>query len=287
MEPVSGREVIVEILRNMRECGEQLYYSTLVPAAYEVYLHPDEFRRLEPAREAIAREARRALEEELARLNREGWLDQVRSRLGWSRRPREVAPESAWRIEILADTDGTLAPGDVRVVSSLGVDASPEFDGGRRTERIFTTTRHRPARERAPREQGAPPPPIEPPALAPRPLATLAWEDDGGPHTHSMERPSLVIGRGGAGYWVDVKLETVPDVSREHVRLRHDQATGRFYIKDVSSLGTTVNGEAIPSSIERAGDERRDANVEVALPPRARIGLAGRLFIEFRAEAGW
>jgi pSer/pThr/pTyr-binding forkhead associated (FHA) protein len=101
-----------------------------------------------------------------------------------------------------------------------------------------------------------------------------------------MEKPSLVIGRGGAGYWVDVKLDTVPDVSREHVRLRHDRATGRFYIKDVSTLGTTVNGEPIPPSIERVGDERRDTNVEVVLPPRAVIGLAGRLVLEFRAEDG-
>jgi hypothetical protein len=94
----------------------------------------------------------------------------------------------------------------------------------------------------------------------------------------------VVIGRGGAGYWVDLKLDTVPDVSREHVRLRHDPASGRFFIKDVSRLGTTVNGEPIPPSLSRSEDGRRDADVEVPLPSRAVIGLAGRLFLDFRAE---
>jgi hypothetical protein len=278
LDPLTGRDVIVEILRNMRDCGEQLYYSTLAPTAFEVHLHPDDFRRLHPAREAIAREARRALDEELARLNREGWLDQVRSRLGVPARPHEVAAAGRWRIELLADSDGTLAAGDVRVVSSLQEDEAPEFEGGKRTQRIFTTTRRRPAGTAEPAE----PAPAEPT----RPLATLTWNDGGGARSFRMEKPTLVIGRGGAGYWVDVKLDTVPDISREHVRLRHDRATGAFYIKDVSTLGTTVNGEPIPPSIERVGDERHDANVEVALPPRATIGLAGRLFLEFSTEAG-
>lgn len=284
MDPLSGREVILELLHNMRECGEQLYYSTLVPTAYEVYLHADDFRRLEGAKEAIARQARRALEEELTRLNREGWLDQVRSRLGRPRRMREIGAGSSFSVAILADSDGTLAPGDVRVVSGLG-SARSEFEGGKRTERIFTTTRRKAAESgRASLEGAGEVGEREPAVPAADLLATLTWEDAEGTCTYRMEKPSLVIGRGGAGYWVDVKLKTVPDISREHVRLRHDRTTGQFYIKDVSSLGTTVNGEPIPPSIERVGEERRDANVEVPLPARAVIGLAGRLFLEFRAE---
>jgi pSer/pThr/pTyr-binding forkhead associated (FHA) protein len=81
-----------------------------------------------------------------------------------------------------------------------------------------------------------------------------------------------------------VKLSTLPDVSREHVRLRRDPASGNFFIKDLSRLGTTVNGEKIPSSVEYVEGERRDKNLEVALPPKARIGLADVCFLDFQAE---
>jgi hypothetical protein len=113
----------------------------------------------------------------------------------------------------------------------------------------------------------------------------LHFSDERGPQVFRMEKPSLVVGRGGPGYWVDVKVKTSFDVSREHVRLRHDAATGRFFLKDVSRLGTTLDGAPVPSSIEREGGTPRDLDVEVPLPPRAVIGLAGVLFLEFRAEA--
>ncbi|HEX6972502.1 MAG TPA: FHA domain-containing protein, partial [Limnochordia bacterium] len=85
-------------------------------------------------------------------------------------------------------------------------------------------------------------------------------------------------------YWTDLKLDTLPDVSREHLRLRRDPATGQFFVKDLSRLGTTVNGEKVPSSIEFAEGEKRDRNVEAPVPKQARIGLAGVVFLEFRCN---
>ena len=38
--PATAREIILEIVRNMREGLEPLHYSTLAPAIYHVYLHP-------------------------------------------------------------------------------------------------------------------------------------------------------------------------------------------------------------------------------------------------------
>ena len=43
-----------------------------------------------------------------------------------------------------------------------------------------------------------------------------------------------MVGRGGRDYWTDIKLETLPDVSREHFRLRRDPASGQFFLKDLS-----------------------------------------------------
>ena len=42
----TARDIILEIVRNMREGLEPLHYSTLPPAIYHVYLHPDDMERL-------------------------------------------------------------------------------------------------------------------------------------------------------------------------------------------------------------------------------------------------
>ena len=94
----------------------------------------------------------------------------------------------------------------------------------------------------------------------------------------------VVIGRGGVGYWVDVKLDTSADVSREHVRLRCDEASGQFFLKDMSTLGTTIDGVRVPPSIEIVDGVRRDRQVEVPLPARARIGLADTVVHRFRGR---
>jgi hypothetical protein len=46
-----------------------------------------------------------------------------------------------------------------------------------------------------------------------------------------------------------------------------------------------VDGRAIPTSIERSAQgDRVDRNIEVPLPPAAKIGLADVLVIEFEAK---
>ena len=57
--------------------------------------------------------------------------------------------------------------------------------------------------------------------------------------------------------------------------------SGGFRIKDLSKLGTTVNGKPLPSSLASAGDGVRDLDRWVELPDRARIGLAGIVFLDF------
>jgi hypothetical protein len=62
-----------------------------------------------------------------------------------------------------------------------------------------------------------------------------------------------------------------------------DNATGKFFIKDLSTYGTTLDGKRIPPSIDRAGGEEVDKNIEVPLPGKAKIGLAGVIDLQFRA----
>jgi hypothetical protein len=98
-----------------------------------------------------------------------------------------------------------------------------------------------------------------------------------------MTKDEIVVGRGGQDYWTDLKLDTLADVSREHFRLRRDAATGQFYLKDLSRLGTTINGEPAPSSVEFVEGDKRDRNLETPVPEKARIGLAGVLYLDFRS----
>ncbi len=86
-----------------------------------------------------------------------------------------------------------------------------------------------------------------------------------------MTKNQVVIGRGGRSYWVDLRLDTLPDVSREHCRIRRDPETGRFTIEDVSQFGTAVNGKPVG----------RNASAE--LPARATISLAGVIDLQWEA----
>jgi hypothetical protein len=113
--------------------------------------------------------------------------------------------------------------------------------------------------------------------------ARIRYQDNTGTHVYEMTKNQIVIGRGGTGYWIDLRLETLPDVSREHARLRRDETVGQFYLKDLSAYGTTINGQAVESSIEKVADKKVDRNIEVLLPPRAQIGLAGVLTLDFEA----
>jgi hypothetical protein len=203
---------------------------------------------------------------------------------------------------LISDPNDELAVGDILVDSTLILPESESLSGSR-TRRIVTTRRgdRVESHEAAPASAPGAPTPVAamdagdaaatPVSLNPASaahensaFATLAYRDQSGEHVFRMDKPQVVVGRGGLGYWVDLKLATVPDVSRDHLRLRYDEPGHTFYIKDLSTLGTTVNGAAIPSSIELRDGEKVDTNVEVPLPAEAEIGLAGAVYIKFRAE---
>jgi pSer/pThr/pTyr-binding forkhead associated (FHA) protein len=331
----TGKDIILDIVENMRAYQEELLYSSVVPTAFEVHLHPDDYDRLEGIFPAIGAEARRALDEELARQNRRRVPDWLRKLTGPAG-PAQPAHDG-WTVSFFRDENDELQRGEVVVDSRLTLPQAPELGAGTRTRRI-TTTRLGP--QTSTRSQVIDEPPSAPPVVAAPPLpapapavrtgasetfeapvatdtrtgpapsneatartvpaiaaqstaadtdastaavfATLTFEDNSGPRTHAVTQSQVVIGRGGAGYWVDLRVDAAPDVSREHVRLRRDASTGQFFLKDLSLYGTTLNGERVASSIDASGGARRDVNIEVPLPPVARIGLADMVFLEFR-----
>ncbi|MFB3825263.1 MAG: FHA domain-containing protein [Bryobacteraceae bacterium] len=263
----TARDIILEIVRNMREGLEPMHRSALAPAIYTVYLHREDLERLRGILPRIVEEASRALDEEVARLNRGG------IRKLFERGPKIEPPAAGWRVEFFENTDEDVRPGDVVIYSELAVPARAEYGAGSMTKRIATRrmsgveTSSQKYEEKA--EGGV--------------FATIEYEDNGGRQTYRMTKNQIVIGRGGRNYWTDLKLDTLPDVSREHARLRRDPQSGKFFLKDMSRLGTTINGEKAPPSVDYSGPEKQDRNVEVELPSEARIGLADVVFLEFRA----
>jgi FHA domain-containing protein len=279
-----GREIIAQIVENMRSQTEELRYSRVVSSFYNVHLHPDDYARLEGLVPEVVQQARRALDEELERLNRSRPLEDRLRR--WIHQPQVPYERigSEWSISILPDANQELEAGDILVDATL-VSSDPERWAGSQTQRIVTH-RHGDRVDRrvalAEPDPEREPAPVAAPAPAPadQALATLRWSDRAGEHSFQMVTPSIKIGRGGATYWVDVKLDTVPDVSREHVRIRHDPTTRQFSIQDLSTFGTTVDGAALSSKDAAAPDS---ASPERPLAPRATIVLAGVVTMSFEA----
>jgi hypothetical protein len=260
--------LIDAIVDNMRQNLEELKYATLAPSRYTVYLSSAELTRLEGIIPRLQAEAARALDEELARHNRPSWLRRQASWLpAWPGRRRAPLENAAprWHIEFLPDTDGDLAAeGDIIVHSDLMLAPDLELGVGERTRRITTV---RMGEHKTTRAQVVA---AKEPALE-TVRARLHFEDNLGRHEHHVVSSQTTIGRGGLAYPVDVRVSTSEDVSREHARIRRDEQTGQFFLIDLSTLGTTLNGRHVPRGVE----------AETALPPRARIGLADTVFMDF------
>jgi pSer/pThr/pTyr-binding forkhead associated (FHA) protein len=270
-----ARDLIDAVVDNMRQNLEPLKYSTLAPSRYTVYLHPNEFARLEGIIPILRQQTVQALSEELEKLNGRSSLRGLIRR--WRDTPSEPHFRNAggeWQIEFLADPDGEMAEGDLLIDSELILPANPDLGVGERTRRITTTHGQRTqTREHT----------INPtaPAVA-KTIARLEYDDDAGQHSYEMSKDLITIGRGGIAYPVDVRIVSSPDVSREHARLRRDPQTGRFFLIDVSTLGTTLNGRHVPKGYDEIDGAKRENGAETALPDTATIGLADTVVLEFR-----
>jgi hypothetical protein len=191
--------------------------------------------------------------------------------------PRIENRADEWTIEFLPNADDDMKEGDILVDSELLLPASPELGIGERT-RLVTTVRSgqsTTARKRI----------INQPSQHPKPtakrIATIEYDDKTGRHSYEVNR-TVTIGRGSLAYPVDIKIASTVDVSRRHARIRVDEQTGEFFLIDLSTLGTTLNGRHVPRGYDDVDGDRRPNGAETQLPDEARIGLADAVYLNFR-----
>jgi hypothetical protein len=269
-----ARDVINAVLNNMRNNLEPLKYSTLAPSRYLVYLHPAEHARLEGIIAILREQTIRALSEEVAALNRPSMLRQYAKRILRDANPRVENPCEKWTVEFLPDPDGDLLEGDILIDSELLLPANPEIGIGERTRLVKTvhSGQRTTATERTISQ------PVEPSIAGS--VAKIEYDDTAGHHSYDV-RNSVTIGRGGIAYPVDIKIASSVDVSREHARIRRDDRTGEFFLVDLSTLGTTLDGRHVPRGYDEVDGTKRMNGAETRLPEHARIGLADTVYLRF------
>jgi len=256
---ISGTTIINELIRNMELGRLEMGYSVLVPCIFSIYLHPDDFARVSNVQDLVKEDARRSLSAKLAEWNAK---PSSLFRRGGSQKTYRIA-QNDWWIELFADLESAVPPGDVEIHSELGEGAQPGYRGTKTTliarEPSVTSVRVARDRENTRRQ-------------APRVFAEIHYRDDSGPQTYFVTQNEVSIGRGGEDLWVDLPLYTTDEVSREHLRLRRDADTGAFAITDKSRNGTWLNGK------------RLARDVEATLGDRAEIKVAEGLKLNFEAR---
>jgi pSer/pThr/pTyr-binding forkhead associated (FHA) protein len=261
-----------------------LPFTTLPPSIFHVYLHPSDFDRIEGIVPRLVAELQQALSDEVRKINqgREKSGGVLSRLIAQAEAPPVEVPAGGWDVQVNADRNGTLKPGELGIDSLLPLPPPIEF-GGPATTRIVKSVLNETGRSSTTVE-------ITPRATAGsqsheidlRERARLTYDDDQGHHEFSMCKDTLSIGRGGSSVWVDVQVFTTSKVSREHCRIRRDHS-GRFFIQDASSWGTSVDGVTIPPAMKGPGGVLRPG-VEHEIVSPARVQLADALTIDFAAK---
>jgi len=304
----TAKNILDGIVQAMIDAQEPLDDDlALVPANYEVYIHPRAYQELQSLMPRIKEQVRKRLGQELDRLNsrRSGGQGLFKrlffplTRLLFADRyfQQDVRPITyersgeTWYVDfsVTAEPDAEI---DYLVVESdFGLQKQPKYKGRptinirRRTtmqpdgrfETVISAKRPRKGRvrERGARATYAPTP------ASTDVLARLSYEDNSGRHIYYMRKAQIVVGRQDDPMpALDVALHARPDVSREHLRIRHDTRSGEFAVKDLSQYGSTVDGRKLASSLN---ENNEDLNVWHPLPRVAEIGLADIIFIQFEA----
>jgi len=255
---INGQIIIDQLVRNMELGQFEMGYSVLVPCIFSIYLHPDDYTRLASIQDLIREDAGRALAARLAEWNSKPPL----FKRGKKQKLYRIARHDWW-LEFFADSEDVVPAGDVEIHSELNDVPQPGYRGVKTTliDRETSVTSSRVARDRTLTRRNAD-----------KVFAEIRYEDDSGPQSYFVTQNEVTIGRGGEDLSVDLPLYTNDEVSRQHLRLRRDPATGGFTVADNSRNGTWLNGRKLARGVEEP------------LPDRARIQVAEVITLSFEVK---
>lgn len=314
MSLVKSNDIIEEILENFREGTEEIYEKIVVPEIYWIYLHKNDFEEISLKSERIVEEAKKALSDEIERLNEaieifeKGIIGKsvVRSHELYNRlfallrgkpgkrriKKRYAEPGKGWQISINADIENRCNPGDILIKSIIQFRKGIELQGNK-TMRIVTmridgkkvvtqeVVEGKDETDSADNSRSGSTGGSKSEKLEPKILALIHLQSAVGKKTFKMTKNTFAIGRGGTTYWVDLPIIDNPKISQEHLRIHHDEKSGGFFIKDLSRNGTKLNGKKLPSSLEKSDDPTRENQVQTALHDNSTIELAGEILLKF------
>jgi hypothetical protein len=239
------------------ELGQfEMNYSVLLPCIFSLYLNPDDYARLAGVLDLIAEDAKRTLCARVAEWNAKPSLLSLKRRSGQTKEYKIASTD--WVIEFFPDTEGSVPLGDVEIHSDLNEAAQVGFRGTKTTlmgrDPSVTTQRI-----------GGRPPVVESRRTSDRVYAEIRYEDDTGPQVFLVTQNLVRIGRGGHEQPVELGLYTNDEVSREHLALRRDAATGQFFVTDKSTNGTSIDGKRLKKGAEEALPEEAEICVGESL----------------------
>lgn len=242
---LSGNVIIGELVRNMELGRFEMTYTVLLPCIFTVYLNPEDHSALRGVFPLVIEDARRSLRARVTQLNSNATKFGI-PRRGPPAKEHKIACRD-WLIEFFPDTE--VPPGDVEIHSELNETSEPGYRGTK------TTLMEREPSATSRRGTG----PLQPIS---RPVdvvyAEIRYDDDSGPQIYPVTQNSVRIGRGAEDQPMDLALYANDEVSREHLQLRRDGATGVFFVKDTSTNGTWVNGKRLRKGVEELLPEKAD-----------------------------
>jgi hypothetical protein len=318
--PPTGRTIVRELLKEMEERLYPLMYRTLPPGVFHVYLHPDDHQAIASITTLIVADAERGLTTRVEELNRRsrlltfiaggaapieipagGWRVYVQPELNGDIGRGDFKIES--RLSLPATptyNDGapTVRIGRTTVrganrqtvvleepAAATDTASDPQrrgSDGSSAVQAHSSPPRGSDGLSAVPAYSPAPTTRTDEAASdAPSGYAQLTYEDEQGPHTFVVKKDLIAVGRGGSAHWVDVQVVSTPRVSRVHCRIRRDDS-GRFFLQDLSTWGTSVDGERVLSFLKHEDGKVEETGNERELVAGARIQLADAVTVEFQ-----
>src|SRR6478672_7093272 len=109
-----------------------LPFSTIAPAVYHVYLHPDDFAAIEAVWARVVSQIEQALTAEVETVNRglrRSSRRVFRRLLDREDMPPIEMPAGGWDVHLCADRNGEIDRGQLGIVSTLAMPAPPEYAG--------------------------------------------------------------------------------------------------------------------------------------------------------------